>query len=89
MTREFTFGAGPERLKRLLFEGLDESEGQEDGEQSRPDDSELSEGEWIGPYKLLKVLGEGGMGIVYMAEQKRPMRRQIAVKVIKPGMDSK
>ncbi len=43
----------------------------------------------IGRYKLLSILGEGGMGIVYLAEQKRPIRRQVALKVIKPGMDSK
>jgi non-specific serine/threonine protein kinase/serine/threonine-protein kinase len=43
----------------------------------------------IGRYKLLSVLGEGGMGIVYLAEQKHPIRRQVALKVIKPGMDSK
>ena len=46
-------------------------------------------GSWIGPYKLLSVLGEGGMGIAYLAEQKQPMWRQVAVKVIKPGMDSR
>ena len=46
-------------------------------------------GSWVGPYKLLSVLGEGGMGIAYLAEQKQPMRRQVAIKVIKPGMDSK
>jgi len=43
----------------------------------------------IGRYKLLHVLGEGGMGIVYLAQQKHPIRRQVALKVIKPGMDSK
>ena len=43
----------------------------------------------IGPYELLSVLGEGGFGIVYQAEQKRPIRRHVALKVIKPGMDSK
>ena len=43
----------------------------------------------IGRYKLLSILGEGGMGIVYLAEQKRPIRRKVALKVIKPGMDSK
>ena len=46
-------------------------------------------GRQIGPYKLLSVLGEGGFGIVYRAEQKEPIRRQVALKVIKPGMDSK
>ena len=45
-------------------------------------------GGWIGDYHLLSVLGEGGMGIVYLAEQKHPIRRQVALKVIKPGMDS-
>ncbi|WZP00844.1 serine/threonine-protein kinase [Isosphaeraceae bacterium EP7] len=43
----------------------------------------------IGPYKLLEAVGEGGMGTVYMAEQTEPVRRRVALKVIKPGMDSK
>jgi serine/threonine protein kinase/cbb3-type cytochrome oxidase subunit 3 len=43
----------------------------------------------IGRYKLLQQLGEGGCGIVYMAEQEHPIRRRVALKVIKPGMDSK
>jgi serine/threonine protein kinase len=43
----------------------------------------------IGPYKLLQQIGEGGMGIVYMAEQQKPVRRRVALKIIKPGMDSK
>ncbi|MHC4582501.1 MAG: serine/threonine protein kinase, partial [Planctomycetota bacterium] len=43
----------------------------------------------IGHYKLICVLGEGGMGIVYLAEQQEPIRRKVALKVIKPGMDSK
>jgi WD40 repeat protein/serine/threonine protein kinase len=45
-------------------------------------------GSSIGPYKLLQELGEGGMGTVFMAEQDRPVRRRVALKVIKPGMDS-
>ena len=48
-----------------------------------------SPGETIGPYKLLRVIGEGGMGVVYMAEQSEPVKRRVALKVIKPGMDSK
>ena len=42
----------------------------------------------IGPYRLREVLGEGGFGMVYLAEQAEPMRREVALKVIKPGMDS-
>jgi hypothetical protein len=42
----------------------------------------------IGPYKLLQQIGEGGMGVVYMAEQQEPIRRKVALKIIKPGMDS-
>jgi serine/threonine protein kinase/tetratricopeptide (TPR) repeat protein len=43
----------------------------------------------IGPYRPLRVLGEGGFGVVYLAEQSEPLRRQVAIKVIKPGMDSR
>jgi serine/threonine protein kinase len=43
----------------------------------------------IGPYKLLQLIGAGGMGEVWMAEQDRPVRRKVAVKVIKAGMDSR
>jgi serine/threonine protein kinase/tetratricopeptide (TPR) repeat protein len=43
----------------------------------------------IGPYKLLRQIGEGGMGVVWMAEQTEPVRRTVALKVIKPGMDSR
>src|SRR4051794_34852952 len=43
----------------------------------------------IGPYKLLEVIGEGGMGTVWMAEQAEPIRRRVAVKVVKAGMDSR
>jgi WD40 repeat protein/serine/threonine protein kinase len=43
----------------------------------------------IGPYKLLQQIGEGGMGVVFMAEQTRPVHRTVALKIIKPGMDSR
>ena len=39
----------------------------------------------IGPYKLLRILGEGGYGIVYLAERYRPVKRRVAPKIIKPG----
>jgi serine/threonine protein kinase/tetratricopeptide (TPR) repeat protein len=43
----------------------------------------------IGPYKLLEQIGEGGMGLVFVAEQQQPVRRKVALKVIKPGMDTR
>src|SRR5574342_291667 len=46
-------------------------------------------GTQIGPYKLLQQIGEGGFGVVYMAEQTEPVRRKVALKVIKPGMDTR
>jgi serine/threonine protein kinase/Flp pilus assembly protein TadD len=46
-------------------------------------------GTQIGPYRLLEQIGEGGMGVVYMAEQLEPVRRKVALKIIKPGMDSR
>lgn len=46
-------------------------------------------GDMIGRYKLLQQIGEGGFGTVFLAEQSAPMKRQVALKVIKPGMDSK
>ena len=45
-------------------------------------------GTHIGPYKLLQQIGEGGFGMVYMAEQDRPVRRRVALKIIKLGMDT-
>jgi serine/threonine protein kinase/tetratricopeptide (TPR) repeat protein len=51
-------------------------------------DEPISErpGTLIGPYKLLEQIGEGGFGIVFLAEQQQPIRRKVAVKVLKPGM---
>src|SRR5579862_6038250 len=46
-------------------------------------------GKRLGPYKLAQKIGEGGWGIVYLAEQEVPMRRQVALKIIKLGMDTK
>jgi eukaryotic-like serine/threonine-protein kinase len=46
-------------------------------------------GSHIGPYKLVEQIGEGGMGTVYLAKQQEPVRRKVALKVIKPGMDTK
>src|SRR5262245_20843823 len=46
-------------------------------------------GAQIDPYKLLEQIGEGGMGLVFVAEQERPVKRRVALKIIKPGMDSR
>jgi eukaryotic-like serine/threonine-protein kinase len=54
-------------------------------------DQQVSEGPGtqIGSYKLLEQIGEGGFGVVYMAEQHQPVRRKVALKVLKPGMDTR
>ncbi len=46
-------------------------------------------GDRVGRYKLLQQIGEGGCGVVFMAEQEEPVRRKVALKIVKPGMDSK
>jgi serine/threonine protein kinase len=46
-------------------------------------------GSTIGPYKLMEQIGEGGFGLVFVAEQQRPIRRKVALKIIKPGMDTR
>ena len=54
-----------------------------------PDTSAEVIGTWIGPYRILEQIGEGGFGLVYMAEQEKPLRRKVAMKIIKAGMDTK
>src|SRR5262245_26442408 len=53
------------------------------------DDSRQFLGRRIGPYRILQQIGEGGFGFVYMAEQESPVRRKVALKVIKAGMDTR
>src|SRR5262245_29575393 len=55
----------------------------------KPPLSPETAGTVIGPYKLLEQIGEGGMGTVWMAQQTEPVKRLVAVKLIKPGMDSR
>ena len=84
------FDVEPENLDKLVFQILGEPEGEENSSTAGTVDGILEQlGGQIGRYKLLSVLGEGGMGIVYLAEQHHPIRRQLALKVIKLGMDSK
>ena len=49
----------------------------------------LREGDAIGPYTVVRELGEGGFGSVYLCEQLKPVKRKVAVKIIKAGMDSR
>ena len=68
---------------------VDVAPGRPDGEITDRRSTEEGPGSQIGPYKLLQQIGEGGMGTVFMAEQTQPVRRKVALKVIKPGMDSR
>ena len=89
MGNKSTFGAEPEGIDRLLAMGLEKSPPKQEVPATASWGGLLEKpGGQIGRYKLLRILGEGGMGTVYLAEQKQPIRRQVALKVIKPGMDS-
>ena len=59
----------------------------DESEETLADDETATE--QIGPYRLLRKLGEGGMGVVHLAEQQEPVRRQVALKLVKLGMDTK
>jgi len=56
---------------------------------ARTQDEPQRPGTVIGPYKLMEQIGEGGMGLVFVAEQQEPIRRKVALKIIKPGMDTR
>ena len=60
-----------------------------DSETTRLPQDSVQPSERIGPYRILQRLGEGGMGEVYEAEQESPIRRRVALKLIKPGMDTR
>lgn len=69
--------------------GDSEANGFSTGIPGGPEIPSETAGQWIGKYKLLQNIGEGGFGTVWMAEQKEPVRRMVALKVIKLGMDTK
>lgn len=81
-----------------LLEALSDADGfleTGEGKTSRPAEtfpvgrSEERPGSVIGNYKLLQEIGSGGFGVVYMAEQQQPVKRKVALKIIKPGMDTR
>ena len=84
-------GATPEpfvqRIQALLLSGL--VTGSTTATANIAGLAEQKAGDRIGPYKLVQKLGEGGCGIVWMAEQQHPVRRRVALKIIKLGMDTK
>jgi serine/threonine protein kinase/WD40 repeat protein len=81
---------------QMLLDALEESESflespatQIEQVATRLDASVVRLGGQIGPFKLLQQIGEGGMGVVYMAVQTEPVERHVALKIIKPGMDTR
>ena len=89
---------GDERLKAQVIAMLDANERAADFLSSPVEEVPSANGHascleqpgsFVGPYKLLQEIGEGGMGVVFMAEQAEPLRRTVALKIIKPGMDSR
>ncbi|MEM8671331.1 MAG: serine/threonine-protein kinase [Planctomycetota bacterium] len=90
-----------QRLERLIKDHFSPNSmlpqpGESESTLLSPAEQETSEwdnssfvGRQIGPYKLLQKIGEGGMGVVFMAEQIKPVKRRVALKLVKPGMDSK
>ncbi len=90
--------AGDQALRERVEALLAVHEREQEFLRSSPDDpastvdqSPLTErpGTTIGRYRLMEQVGEGGMGVVFVAEQNRPIRRKVALKIIKPGMDTK
>jgi len=102
MGKKRIYGLDRDQIGRLLSLGTKGPQvGEEEGNESASTEGTSSEktaslkacaerpGGWVGRYKLLRVLGEGGMGLVFLARQEHALQRQVALKVIKPGMDSR
>ena len=84
----FAKGSAGLGLPAELCEGIAAERAQVREVDSKPT-AEEELGSRVGPYKLLQKLGEGGCGSVYMAEQEQPVRRRVALKIIKLGMDTR
>jgi len=83
-------GAGARLLRDAVSpEGLREADGRAPGASAEAVSLGLKPGTTIDRYRLLQEIGEGGFGTVWMAEQLRPVKRKVALKIIKPGMDTK
>ncbi|MCP4452250.1 MAG: serine/threonine protein kinase [Planctomycetes bacterium] len=95
MSRKRIYGLAPDQVGRLLSLGTDCADARSDQGQTQDNEPEPEQahiertGTWVGRYQILRLLGEGGMGVVYLAQQTHPIQRQVALKLIKPGMDSK
>ncbi len=79
------------RASALLQASLpgSDSSGDSTAEHQSAPDPEFRSGDWAGNYQLLEKIGEGGMGEVWVAQQSQPIKRKVALKVLKPGMDSR
>ncbi len=73
----------------LMAEGFETIATTASGGLAAADPEHALEYDGFGPYTILRVLGEGGMGTVYLAEQRQPIHRMVAIKVVKPGMDTR
>src|ERR1700758_716016 len=76
-------------IESLLVAETDQTSIPEQSTEGAFNRSSTIRGSFLGPYHLLELIGEGGMGEVWLAEQKRPVRRRVAIKLIKAGMDTR
>jgi serine/threonine protein kinase/tetratricopeptide (TPR) repeat protein len=84
-------GADDERFLAAPTGGAEPAGDPAGGHPADPPTAAVQEGpgSWIGPYRLLQQIGEGGFGIVFLAEQQKPVQRRVALKVVKLGMDTR